>query len=119
MYAMTDGVVNHGMPDMPLHLCPMEPAKETMGQRITRLREAKGLSVAELAERVGVKRASVYQWETDVSPNIRPVNFVRLLEELGTDAYYLLWGPERRDPKGSGRTPPNLSDTGRFRRRRG
>lgn len=115
---MTDMVVNHGMPDMPVLLPQMETAQETMGQRITRLREAKGLSVAELAKRIGVKRASVYQWETDISPNIRPINFVRLLEELGTDANYLLWGPERLDPRGRGKTPHNTSDTGRFRRRR-
>lgn len=115
---MTDIRVNHGMRVMPVPLRPMETEKETMGQRITRLREAKGLSVAELAEQVGVKRASVYQWEADVSPNIRPVHFVRLQEVLGTDAYYLLWGPDRRDPKGAGRAPA-VSDTGRFRRRRG
>lgn len=68
---------------------------ETMGQRIAMLREARGLSVPELAEVIGVTRALVWQWEQDIVKGIRPENFVRLCHALNVTPEYLVWGPDR------------------------
>lgn len=74
---------------------------ETMGQRITMLREARGLSVPELAEAVGVTRALVWQWEQDMVKGIRPENFIRLCHALKVTPEYLVWGPDRQPPGAS------------------
>lgn len=68
---------------------------ETMGQRITVLREARGLSIPELAAAVGVTRALVWQWEQDLVKGIRPENFIRLCHILHVTPEYLVWGPDR------------------------
>ena len=68
---------------------------DTMGARITVLREARGLSVPELAEIVGVTRALVWQWEQDIVKGIRPENFVRLCHALKVTPEYLVWGPDK------------------------
>lgn len=68
---------------------------DTMGRRITVLREARGLSVAELASAVGVTRALVWQWEQDMVKGIRPENFLRLCHALHVTPEYLVWGPDR------------------------
>ena len=39
----------------------------TLGQRLTQLRNSKGLSQDALAEAIGVSRQSVSKWETDAS----------------------------------------------------
>ena len=42
-----------------------EDANDTTGGRLTRAREAKGLSTSQLARRVGVKTMTLQNWETD------------------------------------------------------
>lgn len=66
-----------------------------MGQRIRRLREAKGWTQAEFARLVGVSRSTESQWELDQVNDIRLVNFLKVVELLGTDPAYLIWGPDR------------------------
>jgi transcriptional regulator with XRE-family HTH domain len=68
---------------------------ETMGHRIAMLRQARGLSVPELADKVGVTRALVWQWEQDMVKGIRPENFIRLCHALGVTGEYLVWGPNQ------------------------
>lgn len=72
---------------------------ETMGERIKRLREAKALSQSQLGEMVGVGKSAVSQWESGSTQNIKLNYFLKLLEVLGTDAQYLLWGPDRAPEK--------------------
>jgi len=43
---------------------------KVMGQRIHEKREAAGLSVEELAEKIGVSRQTVYKWEKGIVKNI-------------------------------------------------
>ena len=43
------------------------PDLDTMGGRLSRARDAVGLSVAELARRLGVKAATIQAWESDRS----------------------------------------------------
>lgn len=45
------------------------PRKPSLARYLREARLARGLSVAELAERVGVSAASIYFWETD---RVRP-----------------------------------------------
>jgi transcriptional regulator with XRE-family HTH domain len=80
---------------------------ETMGSRITILREARGLSVPELAEIIGVTRALVWQWEQDMVKGIRPENFIRLCHALNVTPEYLVWGPDR---------PPSAATPSKSRR---
>ena len=68
---------------------------ETMGDRIRVLREAHALSCEALAEKIGVTRALVWQWEKDMVKGIRPENFIRLCHVLGVAPEYLIWGPGR------------------------
>jgi transcriptional regulator with XRE-family HTH domain len=87
---------------------------ESMGDRIRQLREAKGLSQAELGRRLDVGRAAVNKWENGETSNIENATFLLLCVELGTDPAYLVWGADRWPEKG----PPPPEDTaasGRFR----
>lgn len=43
---------------------------KVMGQRIHEKREAAGLSVEELADKIGVSRQTVYKWEKGIVKNI-------------------------------------------------
>lgn len=81
---------------------------ETMGDRIKQLRIAQGMTQPELAERIGVTKSAVSQWEDDSTKNIKLEVFLLLCEILRTDPKYLVWGP--------GRTPDNPGATGRYRR---
>ena len=76
-------------------------AMVTMAERIKVLRQGRGLSVDDLADRCGVSRSAVYQWEQGAVEGIKPINFVRLLYALQTTADYLVWGadgPPKSDP---------------------
>lgn len=76
------------------------PRMETMGERIRTLRQAKGYSQPKLAELVGVTKSAVSQWEDGSTTNIKLVEFLTLVDVLGTDPHYLVFGAER------GRPPP-------------
>jgi len=67
---------------------------ETMGDRIRMLRHAKGWTQQQLGERVGVSKVAVYQWEVGTTEEIKLRTFLKLVEELGTNTHYLLFGPE-------------------------
>lgn len=73
--------------------------EETMGDRIRRACELKGLSQSEVARRLGVGRAAVNQWWHDRSPHIEGSNLLALAALLGTDPGYILWG-NNRAPEG-------------------
>jgi DNA-binding XRE family transcriptional regulator len=67
---------------------------ETMGDRIRMLRHSKGWTQQELGDRIGVSKVSVYQWERGITSDIKLRTFLKLVEELGTNTHYLLFGPE-------------------------
>lgn len=73
---------------------------ETMGERLKRLRVARNYTQAEFAKLVGVTKSAVSQWEADSTKNLRLPILARVLEVLGTDLQYLVWG-ENRAPAGS------------------
>lgn len=77
----------------------------SLGERITELRTASGLSQNQLAKELDVSRQAVSKWETDQSaPDAR--NLIRLSELLDTDIEYLTTG--RRT---FGRRPPVVIKT--------
>ena len=53
----------------------------TLGRRIRRAREREGLTLAALADKVGVTAAAIYNWELGTQP--RGVNKEKLEEVLG------------------------------------
>lgn len=81
---------------------------ETMGDRIRQLRVAQGLTQPQLAERVGVTKSAVSQWEDGSTSNVKLEVFLLLCEVLRTDPKYLVWG--------SNRAPTDPGATGRIRR---
>ena len=120
-YPMGAGPVNDGIREHAASSSTMAD-DETKQQRIKRLREARGLSQAELGRRLGVTRAAVQKWENGDTENIENATFVLLCRELGTDPAYLIWGPDRAPDGEPPVTPPeDTGSTGRFRivRKRG
>ncbi len=63
----------------------------TVGGRIAALRRAAGLSQADLAERTGVSRSAVAQWETDRAGQMRD-NLARIAAALEISVEVLLQG---------------------------
>jgi transcriptional regulator with XRE-family HTH domain len=49
------------------HIYSEKPDIDTMGGRLSRARDATGLSVAQLARRLGVKTSTIQAWESDRS----------------------------------------------------
>jgi DNA-binding transcriptional regulator YiaG len=68
---------------------------ETMGDRIRQLRKARNLTQEEFAKSVGVTKSAVSQWEDGSTKNLKLDTFLRVLETLGTDAEFLIFGPDR------------------------
>ncbi|MBR2614028.1 MAG: helix-turn-helix transcriptional regulator [Clostridia bacterium] len=68
----------------------------TIGNRITELRKALGLSQEDLADKLGVSRQAVSKWETDVSaPDA--FNLIALSKVLQTNVEYIVTGKEVKD----------------------
>jgi len=85
---------------------------ETMGERLRRLRVARGYTQPEFAKLVGVTKSAVSQWEDDSTKNLKLTTLARVLDVLGTDLQYLVWG-ESRGPVGTGnaRSPRRASES--------
>lgn len=84
---------------------------ETMGDRIRTLRQSKGYTLQQLADRlrlrgVDVTFSAISQWERGESENIKLPTFLALVAELGTTHEYLVHGPSE---------PPGRDSTGKFR----
>jgi transcriptional regulator with XRE-family HTH domain len=75
---------------------------ETLGARIKALREARGLTLQDLADLCGVTRQAVQQWESGATADIKLDPFLRLAKALATDPWFLKWGPTR-EPSALGR----------------
>lgn len=80
--------------------------EETKGERIRRLREARGLTqpaLARLLVSMGapskLTKAAVAKWENGDTKNMQNETFVLLAQALGTDPPYLLWGQDRTPPE--------------------
>ena len=65
---------------------------ESFGERLRRLRTARTVSCAQLAQRVGVTEGAIRQMESGQTKMASFVIGLRLAKELGTDAWYLANG---------------------------
>jgi transcriptional regulator with XRE-family HTH domain len=75
------------MPTMTLEI-PLPQG--SLGERVRAVRQARGLSQAELARRVGVSKNAMNQIEQGTAPNPRANVIRRLAEVLDIQADYLL-----------------------------
>lgn len=66
-----------------------------MGQRIKQMRDQRGWTQTQLAEKVGVTVQAVSQWELDQTENVKLLPFLRLAKLFETDPHYLVFGPGR------------------------
>lgn len=69
---------------------------EEMGDRIKTLRQARSLTQEQLAERLGVSKMAVSQWETGATKNPGLKTFLALCDELATTPHYLIFGADHR-----------------------
>lgn len=87
------------MPDSTTIFCN-EPDLDTIGGRLSRAREAAGLSVKDMAWRLGLKIATIKAWESDrAQPDARMLTMISGL--LGVSLSWVLHGvgtsPDERD----------------------
>ena len=68
-----------------------EPDQDTLGGRLSRARDATGLSVAQLARRIGVKSSTIQAWESDRSQP-RANRLTMLAGVLNVSLSWLLYG---------------------------
>lgn len=67
------------------------PDMDTMGGRLLRARDAKSMSVSQVAERIGVKTQTILAWESDRSEP-RANRLVMLAGFLGVTPTWLMHG---------------------------
>lgn len=75
----------------------------TMGERVTEAREARGLSLAQAAQRMAVKTVTLKNWENDKTQP-RPNKLQMLAGVLGVPFSWLLEGADEHDPMADGST---------------
>lgn len=69
----------------------VDASDDTLGGRLSAARDAAGVSVADLANRVGVKLESLLAWESDRSEP-RPTRLVEVAGILGVSPMWLMTG---------------------------
>jgi transcriptional regulator with XRE-family HTH domain len=79
----------------------------SMGDRIRTLRKSRDLSQEDMGKIVGVSGATISQWESGTTVNIRPENFLRFTAYFGADPYWVVFGDDG---------DPRTSSSGRYRR---
>ena len=79
-----------------------------MAQRIKDLRTAKGLTLEQVADVVGVGKSTVRKWETGMIANMRRDKIAALAKALGTTPAYLMGWKE--ETKKDSPTEPQLSE---------
>ncbi len=63
----------------------------TIGERIKQLRTAKNMTQEELGEKVGVKKAAIYKYETGLVVNLKRDVVENLAKALDTSPSYLMY----------------------------
>ena len=72
-------------------------AGEDMARKIKELRKEKGLTLEDVANKVGVGKSTVRKWETGMIANMRRDKIAALARALGTTPMYLMgWEEEQK-----------------------
>ena len=71
---------------------------ENMAERIKNLRKEKGMTLEEVAIKVGVGKSTVRKWETGMIANMRRDKIASLANALGTTPEYLMGWDEKNSP---------------------
>lgn len=77
-----------------------DESDDTLGGRLSFARDAAGISVESMAERIGVRRETVLAWESDRSEP-RPSRLVRIAGVLGVSPLWLMTGSGEGPGEGS------------------
>jgi transcriptional regulator with XRE-family HTH domain len=86
---------------------------ETVGSRIRKLRENKGLTIEQLSDRTGVSKGFLSDTENG-NRNMSSQNILKIANELNASLDYLLRGTEVASPKPEPLTiPPELTQVAR------
>ena len=81
------------------------------GEKIKALRLARGLTLEDVGQYVGVGKSTVRKWETGAIANMRRDKIPKLAEVLGTTPAYIIWIYEEGDPSaGAGSRPVSDED---------
>lgn len=84
---------------------------ENMSTRIKELRKAKGLTLEQVAEVVGVGKSTVRKWETGLIANMRRDKIADLAKALGTTPAYLMgWKEEGIEKEKDPPSEPQLTE---------
>ena len=68
--------------------------KETVGNRIKRLRKMRKMSVIDIANKIGVSRSNIYRYESDEIEKMPYTTLVPIARALGVTPTFLLTGKE-------------------------
>lgn len=86
-------------------------AIENMARKIKELRQAKGLTLEQVANVVGVGKSTVRKWETGMIANMKRDKIAALAKALGTTPAYLMgWTDDIKKVKNSSPEKPELSE---------
>jgi transcriptional regulator with XRE-family HTH domain len=86
---------------------------ETVGSRIRKLREEKGLTIDQVSERTGISKGFLSDTENS-NRNMSSQNILKIANELNASLDYLLRGGEVAPPKREPLTiPPELTEAAR------
>lgn len=85
-----------------------------MAQRIKELRHARGLTLEQVADVVGVGKSTVRKWETGMIANMRRDKIALLAKALSTTPAYLMGWVEETEEKEKAPTERQLSEDQRM-----
>lgn len=84
-------------------------AIEEMARKIKELRQAKGLTLEQVAKVVGVGKSTVRKWETGMIANMKRDKIADLAKALGTTPAYLM-GWEETEKENPSTDEPKLTE---------
>ena len=85
-------------------------AIENMARKIKELRQAKGLTLEQVANVVGVGKSTVRKWETGMIANMKRDKIADLAKALGTTPAYLMGWTEDNKKEEKSPEEPELSE---------
>ena len=81
-----------------------------MAQRIKELRQAKGLTLEQVADVVGVGKSTVRKWETGMIANMKRDKIADLAKALGTTPAYLMGWEDDESENNISPSEPQLTE---------